>query len=747
MLNPGNAIGRGESLQAIGAEELENDSGTSISVPAHLCKSSASNILPRFIHACCITWVKRSSRILLLVLLMAGCAQQTGQMRDGKMYGVTEGVFHGRWWNYYERGASFLDGEFYDEAEADFKEAVKMRSRDAWQARTYGLHFTEYFPLRELGVTYYHLDRLDEAQKNIEMSLGDVDTGRAHHYLDLIKRAKVANGQLRDDDSPRIETAMQDGMLLASRELRLPITATDDLAVECVRVNGRELHQRGSSASIGFEDELLLVEGTHEILVEASDLADRTASSVKKVVVDLTGPTLGIFEPADGLITNARYVTLKAAAVDRNGVASVTLDERTLAQGNGDKRVEFNTRLDLQDGENKFIIIAKDMAGNENRMAISVFKGAKTSAAARLWWIKDHAPELLEMAAINPSSMISVMSMSLESLKAATEGPVVITLYSPKKDQPYRHNKTLRVKGIIVSQTKVASLSINGQPYEELVGAPKESFDRRIPISEEDIRKGEATIEIAVLGGDDLGNEKTEAFEVIIQPVSTDKRESKMPLAVMAFGGGADEKLREDLRAMSQAQLVNRERFNMVERQQLAAVMTEQQLSEALGNPDAALRLGKIIPAQVFLIGDVVERGNEIEVMVRAVSTETGSIVAQVDTNIPDKNDIEKMKFGCDDLAQQLLDAFPRLSGEVLSERSGQIMVNWTTEDGIREGMRMLIVEVQEPWIDEDTGEVLEEGDVITVGKAIITNVTSNYTKAKVEGGAQLEKGMPAITM
>ena len=96
-------------------------------------------------------------RVLFVVaglLLAGGCVSDPPSVRekDGQQYGVTDGVFRGRWWSYYERGTSYLAGGFHEEAAADFQQALKGRSRDTWRARTYGLHFVEYFPARELGV-------------------------------------------------------------------------------------------------------------------------------------------------------------------------------------------------------------------------------------------------------------------------------------------------------------------------------------------------------------------------------------------------------------------------------------------------------------------------------------------------------------------------------------------------------------------------------------------------------------------
>lgn len=141
---------------------------------------------------------------LVAGLIVAGCAGQQVLTKNGQEYGATKGVFHGRWWNYYERGVSYLAGEFYTEAEADFRKALEGRSRDTWQARQYGLHFTEYFPNRELGVVCFKTGRLDEAEKCLQDSLAQVDTDRAQYFLAEVKRAKIAKGELKDTSAPAL---------------------------------------------------------------------------------------------------------------------------------------------------------------------------------------------------------------------------------------------------------------------------------------------------------------------------------------------------------------------------------------------------------------------------------------------------------------------------------------------------------------------------------------------------------------
>ena len=78
---------------------------------------------------------------LLLLVVIAGCAVERGTVyvKDGKQYGVTaSGIWRERWWNYYERGSSYAEGEFWDSAITDFQAAITQRQDDQRRARTYG---------------------------------------------------------------------------------------------------------------------------------------------------------------------------------------------------------------------------------------------------------------------------------------------------------------------------------------------------------------------------------------------------------------------------------------------------------------------------------------------------------------------------------------------------------------------------------------------------------------------------------
>ena len=685
---------------------------------------------------------KRGMAVLLVALM--GCAGQQGVVVDGKTYGVTKSVFRGRWWSYYERGSSFLSGSLEEQAAADFQQALRGRSTDTWQARTYGLHFVEYFPNRELGIAYYQMSRLDEARQYLEKSLAQVDTARANQYLDLVTRKQIASGQISDTAGPSLQTSLKDGAIVSSRQVPFEITANDDVAVARVEVNGKAVPQRRSNPKVTVADSLLLNEGTHEITFKAGDLADKSAAATVKLEVDLTGPTIGIFSPRDFSVTNADSVRLEGICVDKNGVASVTLADKPIPSQTGN-RVEFSADLPLQEGDNAFVIIAKDVAGNETRSAIKLFKGDKQSSSARLWELNARAPQLLEFAQ-------DAAPAALPAVPPAE--PIAIVLRSPQAERPYRHNKTLYVSGDATAQTKVAALTINGEPFNELTGAPKETFSRRIPID----AVGEVVVPVDVQAQDDQGHETVTSVKVNVHPVQLDSVESKLPLAVLAFAGEAVEPLLPELlRVGTEASLFEAARFRVLDRTRLRDVLTEQQLAAALANPDEAIALGKLTTAQILLVADVFNRGGGVEVKARAISTETSDILQTFDTYIDDKNSSEKINAGLESLAADLAKAFPRLSGEILSVRpkpdGDEMLLNWTREDGVREGMHLLVVQETDPWLDPATGTVIEPGEVVKVAEGRIQALLTQGAKAKAlkpeqeQESVKLDAGMAAITM
>jgi len=850
---------------------------------------------------------KRIALILAVYVLVAGCATQEDPryVRDGEQYGTTQGVFRGRWWSYYERGSSFVAGKFYLEAIRDFQTALQGRERDTWRARTYGLHFVEFFPNRELGVAYFHLGQLDEAEAALRNSLASIDTERAHYYLDEVKKAKIASGALKDDLSPELDTTVGMPMVIASNlappaanpapvapaappsvdttpatpapapvatvetppapkpepkaepvakpapkpeakpvaqtaqapaakpaaapkpaekpapaeapkapeapkpaapapapapeppapkaeepaapappapvvaeaapavptpaptiapapaprlitEPTVPIqvAAKDDVGVREVTVNGKQLRQRGSQESISFRSDVSLKEGAQTIEIVAKDLAQKETRQEVAVVVDMTGPSIGVFSPIEPTVTPDGTVLLEGATVDKNGVATVTVGERLIAEAPGAKKLPFNTELPLGQGENTFILAAKDIGGNETRSAIKVFRGDPNSQEAKLWLLQQKRPDLFLYAQSGAADVSTLLRIAQE--QAAAKSPNEIRLKSPQPEQVYRNNRTLRISGEVVTGSAVKWITINGEQVNDISGAPKESFNRRLAI-DPDLAATGGAMAIEILAEDANGQRLEKRFTVNLQPIALNNPESKMPVAVLAFAGnGVDTSVSEMLRVTTEAEMVAQQRFRAVDRVRLQEVLNEQQLSAVLGDPAQALTLGRLASAQVFLVADVFPQdANGLEIKARAVSTETSELIATLDVFIENRNDANLVRRKCAELVGQLGALYPRLSGDVVAARGAgtgaEVLVNWTLEDGVRPGAYVLLLKQTPDWVDESTGEIIEPGELVETGRARVEAVSDTNTRAvtieRKEEGVPVEQGMPAITM
>lgn len=681
--------------------------------------------------------------VLAIGVLVSGCVSpdRSAYMRDGVQYGVTAGTFRGRWWSFYERGTSFARGGFHDEAISDFETALINRSRDSWRARTYGLHFVPYFPNRELGVAYYHQGRYEEAAKVLEAALDMVDTARAHHYLGLTRRALIAQGLLDDTDRPTVHADIAPDTLFTEHVVPLHITAADDTGVAEVRLNDRPLAQRSPRDSVTFRERLHLSEGTHEIALDVVDLADKTYRHTRTVTVDLTGPTIGLFAPVEAEVVNAATVLIEGVGVDDHGMAEITLNDRVIASGTGEKRLPFHMEASLAPGENQLVLCARDQAGNETYTTISIYRGDSDTAAARLWLLQQRAPERLVLARADTGILLA----------GAPEPEDRIVLRSPRSDRPNRHNRAVRVAGEVMTSAGVARIHINDEPFEQLAGAPKEVFSRRVPIDDPVLLETGGNMTVTVSAQDNAGKHLEEHVEVELRPIVWNESASRMPVAVLAFEGHhMDAAGTEYLQRHMYSVLGQRQRFSLLDRDYLENLLTEHELSAALSNRDAALQAGRIIPVHMFLVGDVFDRGESgIEIFLTVVNTETSEIVSVLDGFAPDQSR-EALEAACAVLSAELERLFPRLSGELVAVRGSDVFFDWTVDDGIIPGMYALVVHEIPGYYDETFG-VYIDAEVERVGRARLEAVLDNISRARpvdlyVEG-IELEQGMAAITM
>ncbi|MEM2868865.1 MAG: right-handed parallel beta-helix repeat-containing protein [Thermoplasmata archaeon] len=172
-----------------------------------------------------------------------------------------------------------------------------------------------------------------------------------------------------DDIGPvvRVE-APENGTHLPTREFELRGTAWDnETSVTLVEYRTGSGAWKSAKGTSFWNATLNLSDGTHTVQVRAWDATNNTGLASLTVTVDTKPPMLCVTAPASGNVTrNSETLMLgyteAGASVTVNG-AQVAVDNRSGA---------FNTTLRLTEGDNVFLVEARDRAGNRARVTVVV---------------------------------------------------------------------------------------------------------------------------------------------------------------------------------------------------------------------------------------------------------------------------------------------------------------------------------------------------------------------------------------
>ena len=317
------------------------------------------------------------TRILVIVGLVIGLCACPVSVRppiekDGELYGVTKGAFRHKWWNYYERGLSFMDGGFHAEAEADLRAALSRWDRDERRARTYGMHFIDYFPHRELGIALLQQGRVEAAIQELETSLSMVETAKAQFYLDKSRKEWIDQNRL-DADPPQIsiETPENDA-LTAEFTITVRGVASDDTFVKKITVNGRPVRIDLASPEKVFAADVPLRMGKNTIEIAATDLTGKRTRAIRRVRCDRTGPIMNV-EHAVSPGLGGGTLQIKGYASDDSGIRSILVNGKTILERSVPE-MDFDESVPLSPGQAEVVVTAVDSVENETRAVLDLSK-------------------------------------------------------------------------------------------------------------------------------------------------------------------------------------------------------------------------------------------------------------------------------------------------------------------------------------------------------------------------------------
>jgi len=635
-----------------------------------------------------------------LIFLLAFSACQTLPDRkpiekDGQVYGLTEGAFRHNWWNYYERALSYADGGFWKEAELDLREAIAQRSSDQRRARTYGMHFFDYFPHRELGIVLYNKKMLEQAIQELEASIKMERSAKASIYLDRVRKTLIEERKL-DKKAPEVLIkSPKQPYVTNAFSVVIEGIARDDTYVRNISVGSKAFRIDLSAPEIPFKVEIPIANGENHIPVVVTDLSGKSSQTIVVVKVARLGPVLRIDEPRDADVVTGTSVHFKGYAFCEPGLDEVVINGRKIPF-DGSQEVHIQEQVPLRPDEKGLKINIKDRAGNVTNAYVALSRSGGAPVVQHESVSKDTIPPSILLRDLKPE-------------------------YTTYLEQAL-------IEGNVRDDDLVESLFINDQQV--LKAAGKNIYFSHLL----ELKEGENVVAIRAV--DRTGNVKTETVKIKRDVLKVRQTGSRLRVAVNQFEKtsiGADKQMSLGFEDILSSAMLKRARFAMIERRNLKAVLEEQKLSmSGLVDERTALKLGKLLAADDMLLGSILERVNSLEIYARLVDTETAEMITAVDIYGEDI-DIGALRSLGQGVELRLTEELPLLEGIVLTADGARFTVDLGRQSQIKRGAKVIIYEVGAEIVHPVTKKVMGL-DIREVGEGRVESVQDEMSFAEMTG-------------
>jgi hypothetical protein len=652
-----------------------------------------------------------------VVIVVAGCAtskDQSQYIRDGVQYGQQgktadgkkQGSFRGRWWNYYVRGRSYLDGQFYAEAEEDLRTALAKRTKDQRWARTYGLHFIpEYFPNRELGVVLFNQEKYEEAIPYLEQSNEQTPSARAAYYLDQARSTLYSS---RDQSSPVVTFTMENiSEPLSESSIILTARVTDDTFVTSIRIGDAPYPIQVSGKTVDIKTSILLGAGTNTISITATDISGKEATYTLDIATDHEGPAISFDRPIilPGTLSGVISDPAGIESLQVGGVAAV------LASGN-DRTTTFTVtisreQLDKLPPARPILFAAKDKRGNGTDGRVLLGEGDTVAVSdTRPDFVLASNTESVQL----PNGLLAIMrdgkvaALTLVANETtATKSMIEVT--NAIGGQKYRLEEI--VLGMLVrSSSPIDQVVINGVKVENLVpGRKEQTISRRIPLPD-----AENTVRIEVL--DTAGESDIQEFTIIREFTDIHLPGNRLNLAILGnIWAGTAPDLADDADYITRrlkAELSSQNRFALLSDDEMQDIVDERELTLAFGDKQSRQAISSgLLQAEVLVIGKVHRSFDSIEVVLEAIDPVSSTVIGYADVAGPN-NTREDLQRLTSDLALRFQQLFPVAQGKIIRVQGGnKARTTLNQADGVSKNIRCIVYRRGPEQFHETTGESL----------------------------------------
>jgi len=380
-----------------------------------------------------------------ILLFISGCAVPYRTMiKDGKKYCTTRGVFKSRWYNYFERSLSCIEGKFYKQALHDLNIAIKQRNQDQRMARTFGMHFIDYFPHREKGLAHFLMGDYEFAEFEFNLSVQQEPSAKAFYYLDEIRKIKLKKSKHLKSMGPKIiidnnYLSAENGIILTKDyPFILKGTLSDSYYISLLLISNKNYMIDKSSKQICFSKKIELSNGKHQIDIIAENLIGKKSNLKLFIHLDRAGPVISI----QNITFDSEII---GSIKDETGIKSLFINDKKVNIKEG-KFINFKaSKIDLS---KQIIIKSKDILGNRSELIL----------------IKDEIDELFnDFYTVNDTYNI------VSDAKSILKNPYKINsriILDNLKEHNTAYLRMVNIRGRVESKSNIKSLTINSDPID-----------------------------------------------------------------------------------------------------------------------------------------------------------------------------------------------------------------------------------------------------------------------------------------
>lgn len=635
--------------------------------------------------------MKKITSIILLALICVSCAA------SGSSVKYSSGTFRGKWWNYYARGLALSGRSDYESAIRDLKKTISMRSSDQRMARTYGMHFIDYFPHRELGIVYLDTGDIDSAISELERSLRDEESSKAMFYLNKARKMSLLKKGLKPDRPLIAISAPLRGAEVNSFIIKVRGRITGEGYIAKLSING-EIYRIGlAEKEFEFEKNITVHDDTNRIDIVSEDLLGNVSSHAIPITVDREGPAISIYDIVRETGTGHDSVRITGEVSDSTGIDRLRMNGREV-ETDGKSTYAFNVITDSE----MFVLQAYDKLDNVTEAEIDIEK---------------------ELEAFNLQPDPVLLASAATDMLSSDERPPVINL-KDSIEMPAVFVDKYYVEGEVSDNREVEKIIVNGRDVLSKKGR-KIFFSKLVKLDE-----GKNGIGIEAF--DTSGNRSEADFTVTRTVPQVRQVGSRMSMSIMPFDTH-NEKTTVGLLAYEQltGSFVNQKRFNVIEREKLKKVLMEQKLTrDKLTDPEYSIKIGRLMAADAILSTSVAADQKSIEFTSRVINTETSQVMEVKDVYSEDTS-ADSIRQMMDGLASKVAGSFPLVEGIVIKRDSDFVYTDLGRRNGLKGNMGIIVYRKGEEIRHPLTGKYLGR-DMENLGAADIEEIEEDFSKARL---------------